>query len=125
MINGRIMALEAALKQCADWFQDYADRHVEKGDVDKAKRNQQRADFAIAVIHPAQEDSRVNYETINSTAAEKDPDYTWVPPYAPSRLSKGIQCGECGMKFEHNKSYGYACPRGIRCPCGLGGSTTL
>ena len=30
-------------------------------------------------------------------------------------VEKGIQCGECGMKFDHNKSYGYAC-QNSRCP---------
>jgi hypothetical protein len=27
------------------WFQDYADRHHEKGDAAKAARNQERADY--------------------------------------------------------------------------------
>lgn len=34
------------LLQCAQWFQEYADHHLLKGDMDKAKRNQDRANFA-------------------------------------------------------------------------------
>lgn len=30
-------------------------------------------------------------------------------------VEKGIQCGVCGMKFEHNKAYGYAC-QNLNCP---------
>lgn len=37
-----------ALMQCAEWFQGYADGHTAKGDADKAKRNQDRANFAHA-----------------------------------------------------------------------------
>jgi hypothetical protein len=37
--------LREALRQAAVWFQDYADGHAKKGDGDKAKRNQERADF--------------------------------------------------------------------------------
>lgn len=37
------------------------------------------------------------------------------PPKAP----KGIQCGVCGMRFEHGKSYGYVCTS-LDCPIGLG-----
>ena len=55
---------------------------------------------------------------------ERDPDYDWIPPIQDQRhpwaLKKvGVQCGECGMKFEYGKAYGYACcnsrcPRGVR-----------
>ena len=37
--------LREALAQSRDWFQQYADGHAAKGDTDKAKRNQDRADF--------------------------------------------------------------------------------
>lgn len=28
---------------------------------------------------------------------------------------KGIQCGLCGMRFDHNKAYGFVCLNG-NCP---------
>jgi hypothetical protein len=31
------------------------------------------------------------------------------------RLEKGVQCGQCGMKFDHGKTYGYYCPH-QNCP---------
>jgi hypothetical protein len=44
--------LREALTECAIWFQGYADGHTAKGDTDKAARNQHRADFARAALHP-------------------------------------------------------------------------
>jgi hypothetical protein len=51
---------------------------------------------------------------------ERDPEYDWIPPYSqPKRMvKKGLQCGECGMKFDYGTSYAYSCgnpqcPRGI------------
>lgn len=41
-----------ALEQAAEWFQQYADSHTAKGDTDKAKRNQDRADFCRAALVP-------------------------------------------------------------------------
>lgn len=32
---------------------------------------------------------------------------------------KGVQCGECGMRFEHGKTYGYVCMN-HNCPMGFG-----
>jgi hypothetical protein len=48
--KARIVKLEAALSQSAEWFQQYADSHTAKGDTDKAKRNQDRADAAIRAL---------------------------------------------------------------------------
>jgi hypothetical protein len=48
--EARIANLEAALSQSAEWFQQYADSHTAKGDTDKAKRNQDRADAAIRAL---------------------------------------------------------------------------
>lgn len=50
-----------------------------------------------------------------------DPDYEFVPPIKrwpeTTRIFRGRQCGECGMKFEYDKAYGYCCPR-VACPMG-------
>lgn len=40
----------ARLDVAAEWFQQYADSHTAKGDADKAKRNQDRADYCRAMI---------------------------------------------------------------------------
>lgn len=33
-----------------------------------------------------------------------------MPVQHPTRpVEKGIQCGLCGMKFDHNQAYGFAC----------------
>ena len=45
--------LREALAQAATWFQGYADGHTEKGDADKAARNQSRANACIAAIDAA------------------------------------------------------------------------
>ena len=43
-----------------------------------------------------------------------DDGYEIVPPLSdPAR--KGVKCGECGMKFEDGKAYGFVCPS-PRCP---------
>jgi uncharacterized coiled-coil DUF342 family protein len=48
--NARLQLARAderfTLAQCVEWFQQYADGHTAKGDADKAKRNQDRADYA-------------------------------------------------------------------------------
>src|SRR5690348_14793223 len=44
------VAVVEALSQCAIWFQEYADSHTAQGKLDKAKRNQDRADFARAAL---------------------------------------------------------------------------
>ena len=51
---------------------------------------------------------------------EHDKDYEWVPPLpTPNHLvprpPRGRQCGECGMKFDYDKTYGYCCCN-TRCP---------
>jgi len=50
---------------------------------------------------------------------ELTPDgYRIVKPVKPmfgDAVEKGIQCGVCGMKFEHNKAMGYYCPH-TNCP---------
>lgn len=48
-----------------------------------------------------------------------DPAYDLVPDTA---VKKGAQCGRCGMKFDHNKAYGYVCGS-PGCPMGMGGVT--
>jgi hypothetical protein len=52
-----------------------------------------------------------------------DPQYDRIEPLPahPMQAQKrGIQCGECGMKFEYGVSYGYACGN-PRCPCATRG----
>ena len=39
-----------------------------------------------------------------------DPNYELVPPQ-----KKGIQCGQCGMKFDKDKAMGYVCSNN-NCP---------
>lgn len=52
---------------------------------------------------------------------ERDPDYDYISPLPfqgeMRPAPKGRQCGECGMKFEYGKSYGYCC-QNLRCPTG-------
>jgi len=49
---------------------------------------------------------------------EPDPEYDFIPPIADTpKTKKGNQCGECGMKFEYGKAYGYCC-RNPKCPAG-------
>jgi hypothetical protein len=54
---------------------------------------------------------------------ERDPEYEWVPPtQGQSGMptgGRGRQCGECGMKFDNNKAYGFCCSN-MRCPMGWG-----
>ncbi len=42
-------------------------------------------------------------------AAEKD-GYRIVPA-RDEVTERGIQCGKCGMRFDHGKAYGYYCPK--------------
>ncbi len=42
--------MREALTAARDWFQAYAAGHANKGDTDKATRNQERADFCAAAI---------------------------------------------------------------------------
>lgn len=58
--------------------------------------------------------------TVGSTAPVHDPNYDWIPPLPPLMPANlatklGVQCGECGMKFDYDKAYGYAC-QNQRCP---------
>jgi hypothetical protein len=39
--------------------------------------------------------------------------YKIILPLEPR--DKGVQCGACGMKFDHGKAYGYSCNR-TDCP---------
>lgn len=56
---------------------------------------------------------------------EQDPDYDWRPAIPePAPQPKGIQCGQCGMKFDYGKAYGFCCQH-PRCPCGYGPSTSM
>lgn len=55
-----------------------------------------------------------------TAGVERDPEYDWVPPLKDQPSGKrGTQCGECGMKFEFGKAYGYYCTN-TRCPTGWG-----
>jgi len=44
-----------------------------------------------------------------SGGVERDRDYDWVPPIQESHAKRGMQCGQCGMKFEYGQAYGYCC----------------
>jgi hypothetical protein len=46
----RVKALEEALKQGADWFDEYAAMHEAKGATDKAARNKERAEHLRAAL---------------------------------------------------------------------------
>ena len=58
-----------------------------------------------------------------SNAIVRDPDYHWIEPLPPPVLNgritgmKGSQCGQCGMKFDYDYSYGFHCGNN-RCPIG-------
>ena len=43
-------------------------------------------------------------------------------PRREKNVVKGIKCGECGMKFDHDKCYGFVCGNS-KCPIQL--RTTL
>ncbi len=51
-----------------------------------------------------------------------DPDYDYVDPLpavAPAGVTKkGRQCGQCGMKFDYDVTYGYNCGH-QNCPMSL------
>lgn len=47
------------------------------------------------------------------SGVKPDPDYDFVKPIED--IKRGIQCGECGMKFDYNQAYGYYCGN-TRCP---------
>lgn len=60
----------------------------------------------------------VKITTFRVTPVEHDSDYDWIPPLppmTPAPTRRGAQCGECGMKFDYDKTYGYACQNN-RCP---------
>jgi len=46
---------------------------------------------------------------------DTDEEYEMIPPLPWPNGKKGIQCGECGMKFDHGTTYGYVCGN-QRCP---------
>lgn len=56
---------------------------------------------------------------------ERDPAYDWIEPLLEppqnTNIPRGMQCGQCGMKFEYGATYGYCCPN-TRCPTGWGPS---
>lgn len=41
--------------------------------------------------------------------------YRIIPPRKDMPQEKGVKCGECGMKFDHGKAYGFWCAN-INCP---------
>ena len=55
-------------------------------------------------------------------SVEPDPNYDYIAPLIKRDerqfpLKRGTQCGECGMKFEYGKAYGYCCMN-QNCPTG-------
>ena len=44
-----------------------------------------------------------------------DDNYDLIQP-KPSASKKGVQCGQCGMKFDYGTAYGFCCGN-INCPC--------
>jgi hypothetical protein len=54
------------------------------------------------------------------SGVERDLDYDYVAPIQQSPVKKGVQCGECGMKFDYGTAYGYCCMN-ARCPTGWNG----
>lgn len=62
----------------------------------------------------------MNCRRRNVLPIKPDPDYDFIPPLKPidGIGPKGIQCGECGQKFDHYKVYGYVCGNS-RCPIQL------
>ena len=51
---------------------------------------------------------------MNNLKEITDDGYEVVPPL-PKIQVKGSKCGECGMKFDRGKAYGFVCPN-MRCP---------
>ncbi len=51
---------------------------------------------------------------------QPDPAYEWVPPLGttPCGGKRGRQCGQCGVKFDYNTSYGFYCGSNC-CPMGF------
>jgi hypothetical protein len=45
-----------------------------------------------------------------------DDNYELIP--AQPVAKKGVQCGQCGMKFDHGKAYGFYCGN-VNCQCQL------
>jgi len=49
-----------------------------------------------------------------------DENYKLIPPLPKDGGSKrGIQCGECGVKFDYGMGYGYCCMNN-NCPLKIG-----
>lgn len=47
---------------------------------------------------------------------DPDSNYVFIEPRPdPAQAKMGVQCGECGIKFEFGQSYGYCCPHN-NCP---------
>lgn len=42
-------------------------------------------------------------------SSELDKDGYRVIPPKPEVQERGIKCGTCGMKFDHDKAYGFVC----------------
>jgi hypothetical protein len=53
-----------------------------------------------------------------------DPEYDFVPPLKPewASVKRGVQCGECGVKFDYGLTFAYCCDN-VRCPLGFGPAT--
>lgn len=51
-----------------------------------------------------------------SETSKDDDGYIVAPPRKTSASGlKGVKCGACGMKFDHDKAYGYSCSK-VDCP---------
>ncbi|HWV44161.1 hypothetical protein [Pseudorhodoplanes sp.] len=59
------------------------------------------------------------FKQLNTPTVERDPDYDFAPPITPPTRKKGIQCGQCGMKFDYGQAYGYCCMNN-NCPTRYG-----
>lgn len=64
--------------------------------------------------------SSSSYKLSTPESGSRDDDYVLIPKLsAEPQTKRGSQCGECGMKFEYGKNYGFHCGS-YRCPMGFG-----
>ena len=52
---------------------------------------------------------------INPNGVNRDPEYDFIPPLYSGAVKKGVQCGECGIKFDYGQTYGFCC-QNPKCP---------
>ena len=51
--------------------------------------------------------------------SEEEDEWEIVPRRSKGKRIRGSKCGECGMKFETGKAYGFCC-QNSQCPMGFG-----